>query len=111
MIRGSRRRKRTNFPSAARISIGNYQVYKVISTGEKKEPPRGFSVNLPARLTELSRLSDSEVNEMFGPFKPQLARSKEQIDRNVQGGPCRPRDLLVDDHYICRPALNGVYGK
>jgi hypothetical protein len=60
--------------------VGNYQVY---STGEPKEPGRGFSVNLPARLTELARLSEQEVHDIFGPFAPQLARSSEQIVRNV----------------------------
>ncbi len=44
---------------------------------------RGFSINLPARLTELARLSEKEIQEMFGPFNPQIARSSEQIVRNV----------------------------
>ena len=75
-----RRRRKASFRSAASISVGNYQVD---STGEPKEPSQGFSVNLPARLTDLARLSEQEVSDMFGPFTPQVARSNEQIVRNV----------------------------
>jgi hypothetical protein len=58
--------------------VGNYQVF-----GEPGEPPLGFSVNLAARLTDLTRLSEAEVKDIFGPFSPQFARSNEQIVRNV----------------------------
>ena len=59
--------------------VGDYQVDAV------GQPPddRGFSINLPARLTDLTRLSEAEANDIFGPFKPQIARSDEQIVRNV----------------------------
>jgi hypothetical protein len=58
--------------------VGNYQVQSV------GEPPDngGFSVNLPARLTDLSRLSEKELHEVFGSIAPQVARSNEQIVRN-----------------------------
>jgi hypothetical protein len=73
-------------PEKAELSIsgveqvGNYQVHCV---GEPIEPDRGFSVNLPAQVTQLARLTDQELNDIFGPFKPQVARSNDQIVRNV----------------------------
>jgi hypothetical protein len=58
---------------------GNYQVHSV---GEH-EPDRGFSVNYSSQVTQLARLTDQELGEMFGPFKPKVARSTEQIVRDV----------------------------
>ena len=60
--------------------VGNYQVHCV---GEPIEPDRGFSVNLPAQVTQLARLTDQELSDTFGPFKPQVARSNDQIVRDV----------------------------
>jgi hypothetical protein len=60
--------------------IGNYQV---LCVGEPKEPDRGFSVNLSAQATQLARLTDQELSDIFGPFKPRVARSNDQIVRNV----------------------------
>ena len=51
--------------------------------GEPYELARGFSINLPAQATQLARLTDQELSDMFGPFKPQVARSNDQIVRNV----------------------------
>ncbi|MGO9112160.1 MAG: BatA domain-containing protein [Thermoguttaceae bacterium] len=73
-------------PEKAELSIsgveqvGNYQVHCV---GEPIEPDRGFSVNLPAQVTQLARLTDQELSDTFGPFKPQVSRSNDQIVRNV----------------------------
>jgi hypothetical protein len=72
-------------PEKAELSIsgvdqvGNYQV----DTADQPREHYGFSVNLPARLTELARLSEKEVQDIFGPFKPQVARSNAEIVRNV----------------------------
>jgi hypothetical protein len=71
-------------PEKAEISIsgvdqvGNYQVQ---SAGEPRDD-RGFSVNLPARLTDLTRLAEREINDLFGPYTPQIARSNDQVVRN-----------------------------
>jgi hypothetical protein len=76
-------------PEKAQLSIssveqvGNYQVHCV---EEPYGAPRGFSVNLSAQATQLARLTDQELSEMFGPFKPQVARSNDQIVRNVHEG-------------------------
>jgi len=58
--------------------VGNYRV------GIAGEPHDryGFSVNLPARLTDLARLTEKEVKDLFGSYAPQIARSSEQIVRN-----------------------------
>ena len=72
-------------PEKAELSIsaveqvGNYQVQSV----EPNEPDRGFSINLSAQGTQLARLTEQELADTFGPFKPQLARSNDQIVRNV----------------------------
>ena len=44
---------------------------------------RGFSVNLAPEQTQLDRLEEKQVVELFGPFKPHLAHSRDQIDRSV----------------------------
>ena len=73
-------------PEKAELSIsaveqvGNYQVHSV---GEPTEPDRGFSINLPAQVTQLARLTDQELSDTFGPFKPHVARSNDQIVRDV----------------------------
>ncbi len=73
-------------PEKAELSIsaveqvGNYQVNCV---GEPYELARGFSINLWAEATQLARLTDQELSDMFGPFKPRVARSNDQIVRNV----------------------------
>ena len=73
-------------PEKAELSIsgleqvGNYQVRGV---GDSNEPERGFSINLSSQVTQLARLTDQELSEIFGPFKPQVARSSEKIIRNV----------------------------
>jgi hypothetical protein len=58
--------------------VGNYQVQ---SAGEPRDD-RGFSINLPARMTDLTRLAEREINDLFGPYAPQVARSNDQVVRN-----------------------------
>ena len=60
--------------------MGNYQVHCV---GEPAEPDRGFSINLPAQVTQLARLNDQELSDTFGPFRPRMARSSDQIVRDI----------------------------
>ena len=50
--------------------------------GEPAEPDRGFSINLPAQIMQLARLSEQELSETFGPFKPR-GRSNDQIVRDI----------------------------
>jgi len=60
--------------------VGNYQVHSV---GEPVLPDRGFSVNLSSQATQLARLTDQELLDMFGPYKPKVSRSNDQIVRDV----------------------------
>ena len=46
----------------------------------------GFSVNYAPDQTRLDRLSDQELAGVFGPVKFRLARTAEQIDRDVSMG-------------------------
>jgi hypothetical protein len=46
----------------------------------------GFSVNYAPEQTRLDRLTDQEFAAAFGPVKFQLARTRDQIDRNVSMG-------------------------
>jgi hypothetical protein len=60
--------------------VGNYQVYSV---GESSAPAGGFSINLSSQVTQLTRLTDQELSEIFGPFPPRVARGRDQIVRDV----------------------------
>lgn len=57
---------------------GNYQVESGGTTGGVR---RGFSVNLAAEQTSLTRLPAEELKPFFGDFEFRLARSTDQLDR------------------------------
>ena len=57
--------------------IGNY---RVLSGGEGGLD-RGFSVNLPAEASDLTRLGEEDLKSLFGEIEFQLARGQEEIDR------------------------------
>jgi hypothetical protein len=61
---------------------GNYQV----DVGSETASRLGFSVNLPLALTRLDRTTPEQLKEIFGPYKPQLAHSADQIERVVTPG-------------------------
>jgi hypothetical protein len=44
---------------------------------------RGFSVNLTPDQTQLERIGEKDLKEIFDPYKINLAQTKEQIDRSV----------------------------
>jgi hypothetical protein len=46
----------------------------------------GFSVNYAVHETQLDRLTDQELAGVFGPLKFRLARTRQQIDRDVSLG-------------------------
>ena len=46
----------------------------------------GFSVNYAPDQTRLDRLNDQELAGLFGPVKFRLARTREQIDRDISVG-------------------------
>ena len=46
----------------------------------------GFSVNLPATVSELERVTPEELKTVFGETPFRLARGREEIDRSVSAG-------------------------
>jgi len=64
---------------SATDQIGHYR----IEAGGKTGVHRGFSVNLSAEQSDLKRIDNEELTGVFGPFEYRLARTKEEIERNV----------------------------
>jgi hypothetical protein len=63
--------------------VGNYRVQ---GGGRTSGPDRGFSVNLAGQQTELARVDEKHLAELFGPFTFRVARTADQIDRSVSLG-------------------------
>ncbi|HJT30585.1 MAG TPA: BatA domain-containing protein [Pirellulales bacterium] len=63
--------------------LGNY---RVTAGGESGGLDRGFSVNLPASASDLQRIDDAQLKEVFGEVPFQLAHDREQIDRELSAG-------------------------
>mgnify|MGYP000331552954 CR=1 FL=1 len=61
---------------------GNYRV----QAGGAGGVDRGFSVNLAAAQTQLDRITDEQLVKLFGQLPCRIARSREQIDRDVSAG-------------------------
>jgi cytochrome c-type biogenesis protein CcmH/NrfG len=61
----------TDFP-------GHYRLKGVLDQGPVL---RGFSVNLPEAATDLSRIEPDELDGVLGPERYQLARQKDEIQR------------------------------
>jgi len=62
--------------------VGNYRV----EAGGQAGVDRGFSVNLAPRQTDLRRLGEEELAEVFGPCDYRIARTRDQIERDQQHG-------------------------
>jgi hypothetical protein len=62
--------------------VGNYR----LEAGGPGGTRLGFSVNYAADQTRLDRLSDRELADLFGPVKFRLARTRQQLDRDVSQG-------------------------
>jgi len=63
-------------------AVGNYRVQAGGATGVD----RGFSVNLAPSQTDLTRMTEEELQSMFGPIPFSVARDRTQIDRDVSQG-------------------------
>ena len=57
--------------------------YRVQAGGRESGVDRGFSVNLAAQQTELTRLGDDELAELFGSVTYRIARNRNEIERDV----------------------------
>jgi hypothetical protein len=62
--------------------VGNYRV----QAGGTSGVDRGFSVNLRPEQTRMDRLSQEDLDELFGSEKYHLARDRSQIERDVSLG-------------------------
>ena len=60
-------------------SPGNYRV----TAGGEAGFDAGFSVNLPLSATQLDRITEPQLKELFGDFKFRLWHEREQIEREV----------------------------
>ncbi|HWB12947.1 MAG TPA: BatA domain-containing protein [Pirellulales bacterium] len=63
--------------------IGNYQV---AAGGEQGGLNRGFSVNVAPKASDLTRTDEDGLKQVFGDAEFRLARSREEIDRNISTG-------------------------
>jgi hypothetical protein len=57
--------------------------YRVQAGGQNDRFDRGLSVNLGPEQTRLDRISENELKELFGPQKFRVARTKEEINREI----------------------------
>lgn len=60
--------------------------YRLQAGGEEQGVELGFSVNLPATVSELERVTPEELKTVFGETPFRLARGREEIDRSVSAG-------------------------
>jgi hypothetical protein len=74
--------KRGELAITATDQVGNYRLQAGGADGVKL----GFSVNYAVEQTQLDRLNNEELTGMFGPVKYRLARTREQIDRDISMG-------------------------
>ena len=60
--------------------LGHFQV---TGSGENTSYAAGFSINLSAAERDLSRLSDDELDALFGKGRYSISRNLDQLERNV----------------------------
>lgn len=76
-------------PAAGAIVVGSTEMpgnYRVRAGGEQTGLDAGFSVNLPASATDLTRLNESELKAIFGDLPLRVAKTEEEIDRDITVG-------------------------
>jgi hypothetical protein len=74
--------KRHELALTATDQVGNYR----LQAGGSGGVDLGFSVNYAPDQTRLDRLSEQELAGIFGPLKFRLARTRQQIDRDISIG-------------------------
>ena len=60
--------------------------YRLQAGGGEQGVDLGFSVNLPADVSQLERVSDDELKAVFGDTPFRLAHNRDEIDRSVNAG-------------------------
>jgi hypothetical protein len=74
--------KRRELAITATDQVGNYR----LQAGGSAGVDLGFSVNYAPQQTQLDRLSGQELTNVFGPVKFRLARTRDEIDRDISMG-------------------------
>jgi hypothetical protein len=64
-------------------AVGNYMLR---AGGSEKGVRRGFSINVPAADTDLTRLERDEFSELLGKDRFKLSRGRDEIERDVNLG-------------------------
>jgi len=82
-LRQSVDEKRNSVAFTSTESPGNYRVQ---AGGKADGVNLGFSVNYPADVSRLKRIEPDKLKEFFGDTPFQLARTQEEINRNVSTG-------------------------
>lgn len=82
--------------------------YRALSGGGSEAFERGFSVNVPPELTDLTRIPAEELNGLFGEHKFQLARDRDSVERVVSHGRVG-RELYGLIFIVLSLALAGEY--
>jgi hypothetical protein len=75
--------KRHVLVTSSTEQVGNYRVQ---SGGRASGIDRGFSVNLSPRQTQLEKIDPEKLSETFAPNKVRIARSRQEIDRDISIG-------------------------
>jgi hypothetical protein len=73
---------RRELPITTTDEVGNYR----LQAGGAAGVDLGFSVNYAPQQTQLARMTDQELAGIFGPVQYRLARTRQQIDRDVSAG-------------------------
>jgi hypothetical protein len=60
--------------------------YRIQAGGGDERVDLGFSVNLPASISQLTRVTSQDLKTLFGPTEFRLAANREEIDRSVSAG-------------------------
>jgi hypothetical protein len=74
--------KRGELAITATDQVGNYRV----QAGGASGVDLGFSVNYALEQTQLDRMNNEELKNMLGTVKYRLARTRDQIDRDISAG-------------------------
>ncbi len=70
---------RSDLPIPPTDEVGNYRV----QAGGTDGTTLGFSVNYAPEQTQLDRLTHEQLAGVFGPVKFRLARTRDQVDRDI----------------------------
>lgn len=75
--------KQRSIAVAATQWVGNY---RLTAGGDQGGLDRGFSINLPLKASDLTRIDEEGLKQVFGDTEFQLAQSRDEIDRKISTG-------------------------